>query len=160
MKYQPKVTYKSEDSVMTPLWLAEKLVNHYKPTGEILEPCRGKGAFMKYLPANTQWCEIDEGIDFMDYGGHVDWIITNPPWSKIRDFLRKGFETADNVVYLFTINHMWTKARLRMMKEAGFNIAEIILLPHIPEFPQTGFQLGVLYLKRGYNGQITLTDWT
>ncbi len=160
MKYQPAVGYKSEDAVMTPLWLAEKIVNHYKPTGEILEPCSGEGAFMTYLPANTQWCEITEGKDFMDYAGKVDWIITNPPWSKIRDFLRKGFEVSDNIVYLFTINHMWTKARLRMMNQAGFGLNEIILLPSIKEFPQTGFQLGVVYLKREYKGPINLTDWT
>lgn len=144
---------------MTPDWLAKKIVEHYKPTGEILEPCKGDGAFMRYLPDNTQWCEITEGVDFMEYSGKVDWIITNPPWSKIRDFLRKGFEVADNVVYLFTINHMWTKARLRMMEEAGFGLKEIILLPTIKEFPQTGFQLGIVYLKRGYVGAIELTDW-
>lgn len=159
MKYQPQVNYKSEDAVMTPLWLAEKIVNHYKPTGEILEPCKGQGAFMKFLPENTQWCEITEGKDFLLYEGKVSWIITNPPWSKIRDFLRKGFEVSDNLVYLFTINHMWTKARLRMMKESSFGLKEIILLPTIKEFPQTGFQLGVVYLARGYKGSITLTDW-
>lgn len=160
MKYQPKVTYVSEDSVMTPDWLAKAIVTHYNPIGSILEPCKGKGAFMRYLPNDTQWCEITEGKDFMDYDGKVDWIITNPPWSKIRDFLRKGFEVTNNIVYLFTINHMWTKARLRMMKESNFGLKEIILLPTIPEFPQTGFQLGVIYLVRGYTGNIILTDWT
>lgn len=159
MKYQPKPDYKSDDCIMTPDWLAEKIVQHYKPQGSILEPCKGDGAFMRYLPAHTQWCEISQGRDFINYCGHVDWIITNPPWSKIKAFLIKGFQVSDNIVYLFTINHMWTKARMRLMRDYNFSIKEIILLPSIPEFPQTGFQLGVLYLKKGYKGPITLTDW-
>lgn len=164
MKYQPTPDYKSEDAVMTPDWLAEKIATYFLQQTDkntrILEPCKGDGAFLKYLPNTTQWCEIKEGRDFMEFNSNVDWIITNPPWSKIRDFLRKGFEVSDNIVYLFTINHLWTKARLRMMKEANFGIKEIILLPSVSEFPQTGFQLGVVHLARGYKGQIQLTDWT
>lgn len=159
MKSQPLAGYSSNDVVMTPLWLAEKIVTHYNPQGRILEPCKGSGNFLKYMPS-AEWCELSEGVDFMAYTKHVDWIITNPPWSKIRDFLTQGFKVSDNVVYLFTINHAWTNARIRLMKSAGFGINEIILLPKIKEFPPMGFQLGVIHYKRGHVNPTTITDWT
>ena len=46
----------------------------------------------------------------------MDWIITNPPWSQIRRFLQHALSLADHVVFLFTINHLWTRARLGMSK--------------------------------------------
>jgi len=33
------------DNINTPLYLAKEIVDHYKPEGEILEPCIGDGNF-------------------------------------------------------------------------------------------------------------------
>ena len=49
MKSQPNRNYKSDDEIMTPEYLAEALVNHFKPNGKILEPCKGTGNFLKFL---------------------------------------------------------------------------------------------------------------
>lgn len=148
MKYQPNRNYKSNDVVMTPEALCKQIVDYFKPAGLILEPCKGSGNFLKYLPG-ADWCEITEGRDFFDYTGRVDWIVTNPPWSKIRDFLRHSYILADNIVFLMTVNHIYTKARIRDMQESGFYIKDILLLDMPKEFPQSGFQLGAVYLKRG-----------
>jgi hypothetical protein len=43
---------------------------------------------------------------------------------------------------------MYTKARIRDMREAGFHIEDILLLDMPKEFPQSGFQLGAVYLRR------------
>lgn len=126
MKYQPNSNYKSNDVVYTPEPLAKAIVNHFKPNGKVLEPCCGAGAFLKYLP-NADWCEIERGRDFFDLNGHYDWIVTNPPWSKIRDFLRHSMEVADNIVFLMTVNHAFTKARIRDVFAEGFSIREIAL---------------------------------
>ena len=147
MKNQPNRNYKSNDVVMTPLYLCEQIVDYFKPTGTILEPCMGSGNFTQCF-SMAEWCEIDMGRDFFDWHSHVDWIITNPPWSKIRDFLKHSYEVADNIVFLMTVNHMYTKARIRDMREAGFEIADILLLDMPNEFPQSGFQLGAVYLRR------------
>jgi len=71
----------------------------------------------------------------------------------------KSMEVADHIVFLTTINHLWLKARLRDIKKAGFGIKEIIIFETPESFPQSGFQIGVFYLQRGYNGQIEFTDW-
>ena len=34
-----------KDIVMTPVYLAKNIIEHFEPTGLILDPCRGEGAF-------------------------------------------------------------------------------------------------------------------
>ena len=145
---------KRDDCVQTPIEYAEAIVEHFKPKGRMLEPCKGDGNFMKVLPESTLWCEILEGKDFFDFNDKVDWIITNPPYSKMRVFLKHSMEVADNVVFLTTINHLWLKARLRDMFDADFNIREIVLMDTPKTFPQSGFQIGCFHLQRGYEGDI------
>ena len=87
MKSQPNRNYKSDDVVMTPLSLCKRIVEYFNPEGTILEPCKGTGNFLKYLPKDrTIYCERDENIPFETFAGKVNWIITNPPFSKMRLF--------------------------------------------------------------------------
>jgi len=58
--FQPART-DGKDKYYTPELLAEYIVNYFKPSGKVLEPCSGTGAFLKYLPKGTEWCEIDKG---------------------------------------------------------------------------------------------------
>lgn len=153
MKMQPNRNYKSDDVVMTPVELAEKLVKHFNPQGKGLEPCCGTGNILKFLD-NADWCEISKGKDFFEYDSKVDYIFTNPPFSKIRKFLQHSMGLADNVYFLCTINHLWTKARLRDIESSGFGVKEICIFDTPKNFPQTGFQLGMFYIQRGWNGDI------
>ena len=67
-----------KDIVMTPVYLAKNIIEHFEPTGLILDPCRGEGAFYdNYNTDNKDWCELGEGKDFLEYNKKVDWIITN-----------------------------------------------------------------------------------
>lgn len=157
MRYQPNRDYDSNDDVQTPSELAKRIVDHFKPKGKVLEPCRGDGNFLKWMPG-AQWCEIKEDRDFFTWSKRVDWVVTNPPWSLIRRFLQHAMVHADNIVFLVTVNHLWTKARIRDIGEFGFGIREICLLEMPKTFPQSGFQLGAIYLRRGWTGEIKLTD--
>lgn len=163
MKNQPNRDYNSNDVVMTPKSLAYEIDKHFNPIGKILEPCCGDGVFIDVIHErqtgiHVDWCEINKGRDFFDYDEKVDWIITNPPWSKIRPFLQHSMEVADNIVFLVTVNHLWTKARIRDIREAGFGIKEIMLIDMPKEFPQSGFQLGAIHLQRDWKGDIKLHD--
>lgn len=148
------------DLFQTPLNYAEKIVKHFNPKGKILEPCKGDGNFLKALKLygdnidSIEWCEILEQKDFMNYSGKVDWIITNPPYSKMRKFMQKSMEVSNNIVFLTTINHLWLKARLRDIFENGFGIKEIVIFDTPKSFPQSGFQIGCFYLCKGYDGDI------
>jgi hypothetical protein len=140
------------DKVMTPLYLCKQIIEHFNPVGKILEPCCGSGNFLKFMKAD--WCEIDKGRDFMSIEGHWDWIITNPPYSKYRDFLNKSMDVADNIVFLQLINATFYKARLRDMFNKGFGIKEIWCIDTPKEFPQFGFQMGCVYYKKGWSKHI------
>jgi hypothetical protein len=154
MRLNPKTNTPDKDIVYTPEPLAIDIINHYNPQGRILDPCRGGGAFFNNLD-NADWCEIAEGKDFFDYHNHVDWIITNPPWSLMRQFLQHGMSIADNIVYLTSINHYTTKRRIQDMQAAGFGIKEFFCVATPPKpWPQSGFQLAAVHTARGYEGPI------
>ena len=157
MKSQPNRDYVSNDVVQTPPELAERIVNHFKPTGRMLEPCKGQGNFLRHMPG-ADWCEISEDRDFFKWTTPVDWIVTNPPWSLIRGFLQHAMTVADDIVFLITVNHVWTKARIRDIYSSGYAIKEICLVEMPKEFPQSGFQLGAVHISKGWKGQVTLSD--
>lgn len=145
------------DKVYTPDGLAAAIVAHYKPFGTILEPCRGQGAFVRAMPG-CSWCEIDDGRDFFNVFGAYDWIVTNPPWSQFRAFLNQSMRLADNIVFLSLVNAFFMKARVNDMRGYDFGMVEILMLDTPPKpWPQTGFQLGATYIKRGWKGPTLIT---
>jgi len=150
-----------KDLVMTPEYLAKEIIDHYHPRGLVLDPCRGNGAFYDNYSSiwcEKDWCELGENKDFLTYSDKVDWIITNPPWSKMQQFLKHGMEIADNIVYLTTINHYTTKRRIRDMREYNFSVAEVYCVPTpLKPWPQLGFQLAAVHTQRGYGGDVKLS---
>ena len=157
--FVPKSNSPDKDLVMTPDWLALDILNNFSISGRYLDPSRGNGAFFNQVNLDDKdWCELSEGKDFLDYTQQVDWIVTNPPWSKMRNFLKKGMEVSENVVYLTTINHYTTKRRMLDMREMGFGVKEIFCVPTPSKpWPALGFQLGAIHLQKGYLGNIEIT---
>lgn len=150
------------DKIYTPEPLARYIINHFKPSGKILDPCMGKGAFIDNFPENSHklGCEIDDGIDFFDVNQKVDWVISNFPWSKMRSFLLHSMEISDNIVSLALVNSIFMKARLRDIKKMNFGIKEILMLETPPKpWPQAGLQLGAIYLKKNYTGDIKISNF-
>jgi hypothetical protein len=96
------------DTVYTPAWAARDMVRYFKPVGAILEPCAGKGAFLEWLPVSTKSCELDEGSDFFKWSEKVDWIITNPPYSKLRGFMIHAFSLANDVALLVPARNVFS----------------------------------------------------
>jgi len=144
------------DCIQTPSYLCRQIVEHFKPMGRLCEPCCGDGNFLSVLSEidiSVAYFEITQGFDFLNAKGYWDWIITNPPYSKYRDFLNKSMQVADNIVFLQLINATFYKARLRDIKNADFGIKEIWCIDTPKEFPQFGFQMGCVYYKRGHKGQ-------
>ena len=144
---------KREDCVQTPIEYAQAIIEHFKPIGRTLEPCSGDGNFLKVYPF-TASCEILKGSDFFDEKETYNWIITNPPYSKMRKFIQHSMKIADNIVFLTTINHLWLKARIRDIEQAGYGIREIVIFDTPKTFPPSGFQIGCFYLQKGYVGDI------
>ena len=106
MTTQPQllpISLNGADVVYTPDWVAKDMVDWFKPSGRILEPSAGDGVFLRYLPKDTLWCEIEKGRDFFAFNERVDWIVGNPPYSIANQWLRHSFSLSDDIVYLLIL---------------------------------------------------------
>ena len=152
------------DMVDTPPELARAIVREFVSGGRTrcLDPARGKGAFYNAMQAEgcqVDWCEINEGRDFLSYETKVSWIITNPPWSKFRAFLIHAMQVADHVVFLAPLPHFLTRARIRDMATAKFGFECAVLVPQPPApWPSSGFQLAAVCLSRRMDGRLGHID--
>ena len=141
------------DVVYTPDDVARDVVAYFKPSGKILEPCAGDGAFLKYLPPDTDWCEIEKGRDFFAYHEHYDWIIGNPPFSTFTPWLDHSFEIAENIVYLQLIGSIFMSYK-RMKKIYEWGGIKALYVLGEKKFPTAdfGFNSAAIHFQRGYRG--------
>lgn len=128
-----KVKHRSnpKDLFYTPVLLAIELIK-LVPLFEgdfVLDPAYGNGAFYDNFPSYVKkdFCEIEKGRDFFEWDKKVDWLITNPPYSKLDLWIthsctlaRKGF------AYLMGLNNLTAK-RLEELSEKGFGLTKIHL---------------------------------
>lgn len=142
------------DNVMTPPDLALAIVEHFNPQGySILEPCNGHGAFSAAFAYHgiklVFSCDITEGSDFLTWEAPVDWIITNPPWSKFLAFLKHSMTLAHDIVFLANANAWFVESRINAMEAAGFHFREIayVTQPTKP-WPKMGLQLAAVHISK------------
>ena len=160
-----------KDIVYTPDWVARDMVEYFKPAGKILEPCIGEGAFIRQLPENTLWCEIRKGRDFFTWNETVDWIIGNPPYRLIKEWLQHSFCIANDIVYLMPMNSPFNSMeRMRIILNWG-GIKVIRAYGNGSLFGMDyGFAVGAFWFQRDYRGgtdinyceceEITYKYWT
>jgi len=134
-----------------------EIVNHFKPSGSILEPAKGEGAFLRYMPT-AEWCELSEGKDFFQWHKHVDWIVGNPPYSIFSQFIRHSFTIADNIVYLIPINKAFNSFSLLKDIHKWGGIKEIYVVGTGSQlrFP-VGYAVGAVHFCRAYWGPTSIT---
>ena len=141
------------DVVYTPDWVARDMVEYFKPTGRILEPCMGDGAFMRHLPENTEWCEIERGRDFFAWHEPVDWIIGNPPYSVFSKWLGYSMEIANHICYLIPLTRLFNSGYFikRLARWGG-----IVHMRYYADGGELGwnigFAVGAVHFQRGYTG--------
>ncbi len=143
-----------QDIVLTPELLAAQIVAVFadRMKSYVHEHSREDGAFFDAFPPHVtrHWCELSEGRDFFGWTQKVDWIVTNPPYSQLRSFLVHAMALADNVVFLTSLNHLNTRARIRDIREAGFGARRVVLVPLPTGWPHSGFQFAAVHLQRGW----------
>lgn len=142
------------DKVYTPSAIAKLIISKFNPTGKVLDPFKGKGAFYDNYPSDIEkdWCEIDEGRDFFEYTDHVDWIITNPPYSIYDEVMEHSMEIADNIVYLVPLSKVVSSlGRIKKIFEFGGVPYLYIIGASRCGFP-FGFPACAIYIQKGYTG--------
>jgi hypothetical protein len=146
------------DIVYTPQWAAKDMVEHFRPHGRILEPCRGDGVFTDLLPT-ADWCEITDGRDFFDWHEQVDWIISNPPYSLTRPWFRHSYTIAKDIVYLVPLRNVFSGyGFLREITEFG----GIVGIRTYGTGSRLGFPMGnaigAIHIRRNYDGPTEFSD--
>jgi len=147
------VPIRPSDIVFTPENIAKDIISWLNPSGLCLDPCKGDGAFYDNMPIGSQYCEINEGSDFLKYQNKVNWIIGNPPYSIFEEFLQHSFLLADNVAYLVPTNKIFQRQLImdRIMKWGGIKGMLIYGSGQLLEFP-FGFSVGLFHFKKNYSG--------
>ena len=95
--------------------------------GAWLDPCRGKGSYYDQFPpmCTKDYCEISENKDFFKYDKKVDVVISNPPYSRIDDWLEQSVKLEPSVInYLIGINNFTTR-RLEYMNDKGYGLTKL-----------------------------------
>lgn len=149
---------KQGDIVYTPGWVAKDMVEHFAPSGTVLDPCRGLGVFGEHLEPDHRWCEITEGVDFFAWTDHVDWVISNPPYSMTREWFRHSYEVADHLCYLVPLRNVFSGyGFVREIYEFG-GIREMRVYGTGGRlgFPM-GNAVGALHVERAYRGDCTFS---
>lgn len=118
------------DVIYTPKELAIDCIS-VVPIAEgdtVLDPFLGGGVFYHNYPQENpkDWCEIEKGRDFFEYDQKVDWVISNPPFSKLNDVLDKCVEVCVKGFGLIFICTGLTVRRVNKVKQKGFIISRIM----------------------------------
>lgn len=158
---QPNRTGKAtkNDEIMTKPETAKWIVDYFNPSGKILDPCRGEGAFYNAMDEKQrEWCEIKENKDFFDYEKFVNWIITNPPYSIFDNFLLHSFKVANNVVLFCPLQKVFKSKKLDQEIYKYGGVREVVNMGSGGQhgFP-FGFVVGAIHYQRGYRGDIKYT---
>lgn len=149
----------ASDVVYTPNAIARDIVAHFRPTGRVLEPAAGDGAFLRYMP-NAEWCELEKGRDFFAWTERVDWIVSNPPYSIFAEFLRHSFTIADNIVYLIPANKPFNSHVLLQDIYRWGGIRHCMVIGRGASLNlQIGFAVAAYHFQRGYTGGMTVSFW-
>lgn len=102
-----------------------------KETDTCLDAGSGKNkVWFNNFPVIVKYeCEIEDGVDFMDWFNKVDWIIGNPPFHESWKFTQKAIQNAQKgIAFLVNntgINSQMTPRRLQIMKDAGFYLQRL-----------------------------------
>lgn len=79
-----------------------------------LEPCKASGRIFDKIRTNgtKDFAELNLGIDYLTTEfSHIDFIITNPPFSLAFEFLQKSLKESPSVYYLLRLNFLGSKRR-------------------------------------------------
>jgi hypothetical protein len=148
----PEIPTRS-DVVYTPREVTKQIIKFLKPSGLCLDPCKGDGAFYDYLPCPKDWCELQEGRNFFDYRNHVDWIITNPPYSNYKEFSNHAFSIANNVSFLIPLNKVFSDGAMQVLHRHNMGIVSCLVYGSGSKIGfDWGFPVANYHFQKGYTG--------
>ena len=173
-KRNPKDFYQTPYSITAALIKAEKL--DLLSGKQFLEPCMGSGAITDVLSGNLHTGSFILGydlfhskpeycIDFMEEKSKFNIIVTNPPFSKAYQFIKKAKEVAtEKICFLLPVNYLHGETRFNdIWKDREFPLARVHIFTRYPILSdsvrsdgkyKTGMIVYAWYVwEKGYNGK-------
>jgi hypothetical protein len=133
----------ADNEFMTPPEVARMLIAKVPLVAgdSVLDSAVGTGSFFLNYPSDVKGLY---STDFYNWTEIVDWIVTNPPYSGLEEWLKHSFEVADKgVAYLLGLHNI-TPRRLEIGDKAGFGVTSIHLHKVCPWY---GIQAFVIWQK-------------
>ena len=123
-----KQTKNKNDDIHTPLQVAKLMIDlcDLQPGQKVLDCCFGGGVFYNNYPdfVEKDYCDINQGKDFFDWDTKVDWVISNPPYSKWDAWLEHTMKICDNFCYIFGFMN-FSERRLNRIFLNGFGLVKL-----------------------------------
>ena len=147
----------ANDVFMTPVALVTTHLEYIAPLvregDKLLEPFCGSGNYLtameqKWRENRVDWCEISRGRDFFEYGGEVDAIISNPPYSIMDQVLEKSISLKPRVISYLIAIHALTPRRIEIMNKAGYGLESVKM---VKVFKWYGISGIITFVKGGKN---------
>lgn len=153
---------KKSDFYETPYSLTKQLLEVEKLEGTILEPSCGKGAISNLIEGCVAY---DIETDFFKEEKKYDTIITNPPFSKSFQFIKKSKEIANKkIILLLPLSYLHGKKRFdNIWNDKEFPLSRIYVFTRYPMLGEilrddgkyhTGMMVYAWYVwEKGYTGE-------
>tara|TARA_R100000951_G_C2536558_1_gene148040 strand:- start:49 stop:537 length:489 start_codon:yes stop_codon:yes gene_type:complete len=124
MPNKPKHSHSDRDEIFTPENIVKELINNIPYDDEDIwcDPCYGQGVFYKNFPCgdlNKDFFEINMGKDFLKSNDKWDWIVTNIPFSKPKEFIFKMAESCEKGFGILCLANSMTATRLKKLEDMG-----------------------------------------
>ena len=116
------------DSYYTPEWCYEKLPIDWSNYKTAFDPSMGDGRLFLFLEEqginmdgrDLVYEEDETGLDdesFFSWDGHVDLIMTNPPFTKAQIFIEHALPRCNTLILLSRLNFLASQKRYKLFKD-------------------------------------------
>jgi len=128
---KPKHHHSDRDKIYTPTQLVKYLIGKIPAEygDSWCDPCYGKGVFYDAFPSRErEYCEIEMGKDFLTNEKEYDWIVTNIPFSKPKEFIDRMSEKCRKGFGILCLANSMTATRLKQLQEKGLFLHSMTVL--------------------------------
>ena len=128
---KPKHHHSDRDRIFTPEEIVKKLIAKI-PSEEgdsWCDPCYGQGVFFNNFPTeNKEFYEIDMGKDFLTCIKDYDWVVTNIPFSRPKEFIEKMSNRCKKGFGILCLANSMTATRLEQLESKGLYLHSMTVL--------------------------------
>jgi hypothetical protein len=157
MPVKPKYKHSDRDKIYTPDIIVKQLINiiPYQKEDTWCDPCYGEGVFFNNFPTDKkEFYEIELGKDFLSSDKKFDWIVTNIPFSKPKEFIFKMAENCIKGFGILCLANSMTATRLKRLETMGLFLSQLHIL-YIKEWG-FGYRTDFYLFTRNKNQHFTI----